>query len=160
MEQKEDEKACPSFAPTVCTHKKNGLSPLLKNIILCAITICVLEDRKSSTTLQSIIEPWNNRKKKIFCQIKRGKFFCIVSVYSTLFSLQLQYCISIKIEKKDYAFFQKSGEPREFCYQYVILTRYFINLGCFFLNQSRIHRIFCCFSFPAKFLTRLPDRQP
>ena len=91
------------------------------------------------------------QKKKIFCQIKRGKFFCIVSVYSTLFSLQLQYCISIKIEKKDCALFQRRGEPREFCYQYVILTRYFINLGCFFLNQSRIHQIFCCFSFQAKF---------
>ena len=68
------EKACPSFAPTVCTHKKNGLSPLLKNIILCAITICVLEDRKSSTTLQSIIEPWNNRKKKDF--LSKHYFLC------------------------------------------------------------------------------------
>ena len=56
VKQKEDEKACPSFAPTVCTHKKNGLSPLLKNIILFAITICVLDFRKS-THITCIIEP-------------------------------------------------------------------------------------------------------
>ena len=42
VEQKEDEKACPSFAPTVCTHKKNGLSPLLKNIILFVVKIVEL----------------------------------------------------------------------------------------------------------------------
>ena len=159
MEQKEDEKACPSFAPTVCTHKKNGLSPLLKNIILFAITICVLEDRKNSTTLQSIIEPWNRKKKDFLSNKKREFFLYSINIFNIIsFTITILY--KHQNRKKDCAFFQKRGEPREFCYQYVILTRYFINLGCFFLNQSRIHRIFCCFSFRAKFLTRLPDRQP
>ena len=40
------EKACPSFAPTVCTHKKNGLSPCWRTLFF-AITICVL-DRKNT----------------------------------------------------------------------------------------------------------------
>ena len=95
------------------------------------------------------------QKKKDFLSSKEREFFLLVSIYSTLFSLQLQYCISIKMEKKDCAFFQKRGELREFCYQYVILTRYFINLGCFFLNQSRITQNFLLFFFSSEVLDKV-----